>query len=308
MVAAFGVGWAVAVRVQSSAESTRVGRQLLVAHAGNCPGTVWSSRHRVGADGRQSGRYSPRMVGSHAQSAVAGPPRRRSAAWSFIVVLLVVDIIFTVVLLTRSDAAPTAGPRYVPVAPPASAAAPYRVAFLGDTYTGGSAMDSGLVQRWPALLAHAKSWEPLVFAVPRLGYVQQGDDASTLLGHVAAVVAAQPNGIVVAAGSSDSATPGAAFVAAADQLVLALQKGLPGARITLLSPFWRSAPTPDVVRMTADIKAVAARHAVAFVDVSSVFAQPAGLVGRDRTYPTDAGQARIFTVVQAALPATFPAS
>jgi lysophospholipase L1-like esterase len=180
-----------------------------------------------------------------------------------------------------------------------------KAAFLGDSYSGGSAMDSGPAARWPQLLTTDLAWRYLNVNAGGSGFVVRGPSGTTFGERVPGLVAAAPDIVIVTGGANDASSPRADVAAAAAKVVDDLRAGLPDADIVVLSPFWRSDPGAGVLAMRDDLREIARSRGLRFVDVTAVFAgEYRALIGSDTVHPTDAGQAHIRDVVAPDLPAT----
>lgn len=230
-----------------------------------------------------------------------GLPEAPKWAWAGIVVGLLAFAGLLPSALHRG-AAPTAAGSV-----PAASAAPQsvKVAFLGDSYMGGTPQDSGPAARWPALVAGPRGWKMLNFAEAGTGYTTAGPQAgaSRFIDRVPSIVAAAPAMVIVGGGANDVQASADAFRTAAGEVLQALAAGLPKARLVVLSPFWRAAPPPPVIAERDILRNQAAALGAVFIDVSGIFSNAApGLIGADGVHPTDAGHARIARLLKARLP------
>jgi lysophospholipase L1-like esterase len=179
------------------------------------------------------------------------------------------------------------------------------VAFLGDSYTGGSDMDSGDGHRWPELLSHALGWEEADFAIGGSGYTTAGAQpmANRFIDRVPDIVAAAPDMVVVAGGANDAAAAPGEFRAAVDTVLATLSSQLPDTTIVVLSPFWRTEPPAVVIRMRDALHASATAVDAYFIDVSDLFSGDGRrFIGADGVHPTDEGHRFIANVVGPQLP------
>lgn len=191
-------------------------------------------------------------------------------------------------------AAPDAAP---PTAPPP---APVEVAVLGDSITSGiGALPPG--EHWPALVAAEYDWRVERFAIPGTGYVAGAPDAD-FASRVDAVVAVEPDVVVVAGGTNDLANPREEVLAAAAEVLDGLRAELPESRLVLLSPFFHPAllearliggvPTATAVAaLTAGLADLAADRGVPFLDTTHLFdrEETASLVLPDGVHPNAEG-------------------
>ena len=195
-------------------------------------------------------------------------------------------------------------PTYPTAAPPRS------VALLGDSYSGGSNMDSGNSSIFPALLANKLGFDAHNFSVGGSGFIAPGQTNQPFCARVPAVVALQPDAVVVEGGHNDGNYPEAQVQAAAGDVLTRLHAGLPKAKIIVIGPIWPSSDVPQSERnLDADLKQLAAGVGARFVDpiVAGWFSGPyAKLIGSDGTHPTDAGHARIAKLLGPVFAATVP--
>ncbi|MGH2862175.1 MAG: SGNH/GDSL hydrolase family protein [Solirubrobacteraceae bacterium] len=117
---------------------------------------------------------------------------------------------------------------------------PVHVAFLGDSYTFGIGATQP-TDGYAYLVAEAEHWSARVVGLPGSGYVRVAirDDKDIAAG-LSAVVAAQPQVVVVACGHND-AMPNVAYTqteAAAIKDLSALRTALPSATIVVVGPIW----------------------------------------------------------------------
>lgn len=183
-----------------------------------------------------------------------------------------------------------------------AAAAPKTVAFLGDSYTGGSKMDSGEAARWPAIVSPRLNWIPSYFTVGGSGYIHPGQD-EPFGARVDAVIAAHPDIVVVAGGINDAQRYDPADTgAAALDVFQRLRAGLPDTDLVVIGPFFPTSPAPQKTLDTRQaIQDAAANVGAPFIDPLPWFADDAVEIGSDDTHPTDAGHAAIATQMEPAL-------
>jgi lysophospholipase L1-like esterase len=170
------------------------------------------------------------------------------------------------------------------------------VAFVGDSYTGGSDMDSGEPTRWPALVSSELGWESRIFAEGGAGYAQAGREGGTFANQLAPLVEEQPDVVVVAGGLNDlmqlTVDPHRVNDAAS-AVLLELRRKMPNVAIVVLSPFDHGAPRKPLVELGEHLRATAEAVDARYVDVLHVLADEARLVGSDGVHPNDAGHRAI---------------
>jgi len=118
--------------------------------------------------------------------------------------------------------------------------APVHVAFLGDSYTFGVGATEP-TNGYAYLVARDENWTSRVVGLPGSGYVRVAirDDKNISAG-LSAVIAAQPQVVVVECGHND-AMPRVAYTqteAAALKDLGALRAALPNATIVVVGPIW----------------------------------------------------------------------
>jgi lysophospholipase L1-like esterase len=185
-----------------------------------------------------------------------------------------------------------------------------QVAFLGDSYTGGSAMSSGIKSLYPTLLAGRFNFLVDNFAVGGSGFVAPGQTNQPFGLRVRAVVAAHPDVVVVQGGHNDANSPQDQVQAAAQSVLASLQAGLPKAKIIVIGPIWPSGDVPQSeLSLDGALKQMAVDMGARFIDpiADGWFIGPyTKLIGSDGTHPTDAGHARIAKLLGPVFAATIP--
>jgi lysophospholipase L1-like esterase len=113
-------------------------------------------------------------------------------------------------------------------------------AFLGDSYTFGIGATE-LTNGYAYLVSRAENWNSRVVGLPGSGYVRVAThDNENIAAGLPAVVAAQPQVVIVASGHND-AMPKVAYrqtEAAALRDLGQLRAALPNATIVVLGPIW----------------------------------------------------------------------
>jgi lysophospholipase L1-like esterase len=216
------------------------------------------------------------------------PGGSRLAAKVGLAVLAVAVAVLAVQSLRPTPAPADTTPAWTPTPTPTRAL----VAFLGDSYTGGSHMGGNGATGWPALLSAAKGWRFQLYAVGGSGFVSPGSGNSTFAQRVPAIIAAGPSIVFVEGGHNDlGKNPEPAIITTIDEL----RAGLPSAQIIVLSPIWPNSHPPAALTPIADaLRTEAAKVRAVYVDTSGWFAGPySSLIGSDGTHPTDAGHRRI---------------
>lgn len=194
----------------------------------------------------------------------------------------------------------------------AAAAARIDIAVLGDSYTGGSAMDSGEQSEWPALLTAAHPWRVTRFAAGGSGFVAGRPTGTDFAARVPDIVAAKPAVVIVEGGHNDAGSPSAEVAAAATAVLTALRSGLPDAKLVVLGVLWPDSAPAKVFAIDDALKATTAGAGGVFVDALRdgwLSGANGRLIGADGTHPTDQGHAALAqrigdALIAAGVPAT----
>lgn len=171
------------------------------------------------------------------------------------------------------------------------AARPPLVAFLGDSYTAGTGSSgAGYVDPTAVPLG----WETVRFAQGGTGYTNPGDNEgeSVYADRVVAVVAANPDIVVIQGSTNDYAADPAALTTTAREVYASLRAGLPEARIIAVGPLAPPAADEDSLsRVARALRVAADGEGVPFIDpIAEGWLQPAdGLFIEDGYHPNDAG-------------------
>lgn len=179
--------------------------------------------------------------------------------------------------------------------------APMRVVTIGDSLMSGFGLQPE--QAWPALLASRAHLSLTNLACPGGGFVVSGDCGVTFSGFIPAVVALQPQLIVIESSSNDFWEDGDEIRTDITDTVDALHQAVPDARIVGLSTIWNDDPdVPDDTAVTSD----ALRDAVnavggTFIDVGQPLAHHPEWMQDDDVHPTARGQRAIEQTVMSAL-------
>jgi lysophospholipase L1-like esterase len=132
------------------------------------------------------------------------------------------------------------GPSRARAAGPLPALSPVHTAFLGDSYTFGVGATKP-TDGYAYLVARAENWTARVVGLPGSGYVRVAirDDKDIAAG-LSAVIAAQPQVVVVECGHND-AMPDVDYTeteAAALKDLSQLRAALPNSTIVVVGPIW----------------------------------------------------------------------
>jgi lysophospholipase L1-like esterase len=195
--------------------------------------------------------------------------------WIAAAALAVAALSPTVAPATPSDAS-TAGP--MPV-----------VAFIGDSYAGGSHMGGNGAAGWPAIVSHDEGWTPMNVAVGGSGYTRTGSGTTTYGQRVAAVAARKPQGVVFAGSLNDRWSTPAQVYQAALAALRDERRELPQARLLVIGPFCPGSPSAAQLEIRDAVERAALAVRADWVDPISWFAGHRELIGGDGIHPTDAG-------------------
>jgi len=175
-------------------------------------------------------------------------------------------------------------------------AKPPLVVFIGNSFTGGSAMDSGGIARFPSLLSAELKFPYMTLTADGAGYASAGDQSRTFLALAKKVP--ENAAVVVVLGSDDDADKTAADIrSGAAETYARIHNQAPGAVILAVASPWGRTPTPKGVVTARDaVRDAALQDGNAFVDTITdkwLVAGPTGQVGSDGVHPTDVGHAEM---------------
>jgi acyl-CoA thioesterase-1 len=175
---------------------------------------------------------------------------------------------------------------------------PRTVSFVGDSYTGGSGMNSGVDALWATLLANERGWVRVSatgMAEGGSGFLQPGKEGTRFIDRADRLIEAQPDIVFIAGGFNDLGSHSADEIADAEsEFVSTIRAGLPDARLVLLSAFSASRPSSEALELVELGAGIAAGASAQYIDVSTLFEQVDGLIGEDGVHPTDQGHRVIY--------------
>jgi lysophospholipase L1-like esterase len=178
---------------------------------------------------------------------------------------------------------------------------PLRAIFLGDSYTAGSAMDSG--KQWPDYLAEHRGWDATDLGVGGSGYAIEGADGTRYVDRIAPSVIRSADLVVISGGLNDisKSTPDAIAPAVVETLQRVDQAAAADATIVVLSPFivHKSETAQD---MDTALAAAAANIDAEYLHVSEFLDGHPEYVGSDGTHPTDEGHRALAAFIEPMLP------
>lgn len=174
-----------------------------------------------------------------------------------------------------------------------------KLAVLGDSFTAESSASAG--PTWPKILADKLKWNVYTNAATGSGYVS-AVGSQPFEPRVPAVLRHHPDVIIVAGGVADlGAYPADRIARAADEVVSRLVREAPEAKVVVVSPFSNGEPGPLTQELSAKLRKVAGDHGVAYVDATRWLEAGPVLFASDGTHPTEEGQQRLASQMEAAL-------
>ncbi|MEO8907925.1 MAG: SGNH/GDSL hydrolase family protein [Microbacteriaceae bacterium] len=170
------------------------------------------------------------------------------------------------------------------------------VAFVGNSFTGGSAMDSGASSRWPAIVSEELGLSDTVITAGSSGYVHPGVGLATY-GDLAEKVPSDAAAVVILGSDDDASEPYDQIKAAALATFATIRREAPHAQILAIATFWVDSTPPEGILTSRDaVRDAAADAHVDFADpIAShwLVADPSVTIGADGLHPTDAGHAEL---------------
>lgn len=173
------------------------------------------------------------------------------------------------------------------------------IAVVGDSYTTGSAMDSGPASNWSALMADElrrdrPELQLHVEADPGSGYATGGVRGLHFEQLARLSMPLDPDLIIVFGSLNDSRSSPSAVADSAGSLMSWLQDEHPDSTVLVIGPPWIDGRVPTNLLLVRDaVRAAALDIGAAFLDplAEGWFAgDAASLIGGDGVHPTDAGQ------------------
>jgi lysophospholipase L1-like esterase len=175
----------------------------------------------------------------------------------------------------------------------AAPAAKLKVAFIGDSYTGGSDMGGNGDQNYTRIIAHEMGWEVVNNSAGGTGYVKDNSNARPFEAQqLATVVAARPDIVVVVGSRNDIDVPPQEITDAASHLYRSIHDQLPDAKLLVVGPIWPgdAPPAMNSIR-TAVLRAAEEENASVVDPIADHWLNDGtpGLIGSDGVHPNDAG-------------------
>jgi hypothetical protein len=188
--------------------------------------------------------------------------------------------------------------------PTSSPKRPYVAAFIGDSYTAGTAATVS-DKRFTTLIARAQGWTEVNFGRGGTGYVLPVGDprAAYACGlkycpsyteMIASLAEVKVDIVVVSGGRNEYARSTSEFFAGVEAFFAALRAAAPHARIVATSPIWDDDPVPpSLPQMCTAVKWAVATVGGTYVDLGDPLLGHPEYVSEDRVHPNDAGHAAI---------------
>jgi len=189
------------------------------------------------------------------------------------------------------------------MAPPVTAAAKVRVAYLGDSLTSGTKLGGLGAKGWPAIIAEHHGWTPHIAAIGGSGFVNEGiGGKGTFSSRVDDVAASKPDIVIIAGGMNDVQFSQSRENVSARTTLKALHRRLPKAKIVMIGPLYTKQKTdPGLAGVHAALETATSETKVMWVDSTGWFDGRTSLIAKDGALPTDRGHAYIAAKVEAAL-------
>jgi len=181
------------------------------------------------------------------------------------------------------------------------------VAFLGDDWTAGAGASS-TGKRFSTVVSRQLDLAERNFGGEGSGYAKSGPNAGTYRRRIAAVVAADPDVVVVSGGRNDRADSASTAAEAARKLFATLHDELPDAMLIAVAPFWGDSDLPaELAALSTAVKQAVTKAGGSFVDVDDpIHGHPEYMA--DDADPNNRGYAAIAAAVTPLIGALLPAA
>jgi lysophospholipase L1-like esterase len=179
------------------------------------------------------------------------------------------------------------------------------VAFLGDDWTAGAGA-SRKGKRFTSLVASALGMDEQNFGIAGTGYAKASATGGAYGTRLGAVVASDPQVVVVSGGRNDR-SDAAATVADAAQLIFAhLHTELPNAVLIAVAPFWGDSDLPpEMAALSSAVEQGVTDAGGSYLDLADpIHGHPDFMA--DDADPNDQGYAAIATALQPLLAPVLP--
>ncbi len=174
------------------------------------------------------------------------------------------------------------------------------VVYVGNSFIGGSAQDSGPEFRWPALVSDAAKVTPLVLADGGSGYTVPGALGFTF-GDLAAQVPETCALVVVLGSDNDELSPYDETKKAASTTLETVKKRAPHAHVIAIATFWvNDNPSEGILTSRDAVRDAAADVGVQFIDPLSdhwLEPDPKQYIGDDDLHPTNLGHRELANII-----------
>jgi lysophospholipase L1-like esterase len=170
------------------------------------------------------------------------------------------------------------------------------VVFIGNSFTGGSAMDSGGIARYPSLLSAKLGFSWMTLTEPGAGYIAHGTNTRDF-DDLAAKVPVNADVVVILGSDDDEPYAAKDIQTHAAQTFSRIHQQAPKAEILVVATPWGTHPAPAGILASRDgVRDAALQDGDAFVDSIAdkwLVSGPAGQIGSDGLHPTDVGHAEM---------------
>jgi lysophospholipase L1-like esterase len=171
-----------------------------------------------------------------------------------------------------------------------------KLTVIGDSYTGGSNMNSGPATLWTTLASRKLNVQFQILAHGGSGYLARGpgSDTTTFVERAASV--SSDAVAVVFFGSRNDPTDSARLYEAAFSAYRNASKAAPRAKLIVIGPPWVDEdPSPGLLENRDALKRAAGKAGAVFVDpiADNWFPNGSHLIGSDNVHPTDRGHKRM---------------
>lgn len=166
------------------------------------------------------------------------------------------------------------------------------IAFLGDDWTSGAGASASSLRFTTLLCAQLNAVERN-FGVDGTGYAKTSDKGGTYRSRVDALVAANPQVVIVSGGRNDQSDDGATAADAAKALFAKLHAKLPDAVLIGVAPFWGDSDLPpEMVALATAVDKGVTDAGGTYVDITDPIHGHPNFMADDAD-PNDKGYAAI---------------
>jgi lysophospholipase L1-like esterase len=170
------------------------------------------------------------------------------------------------------------------------------IAFLGDDWTAGSGASTKSLRFTTLLCAQLNAVERN-FGVDGTGYAKSSDTGGAYPSRVNAIVAANPQVVIVSGGRNDSSDDGATAAAAVHALFAKLHAKLPDAVLIGVAPFWGDSDLPpEMVALSTAVNKGVTDAGGSYIDIADPIHGHPNFMADDAD-PNDKGYAAIATAL-----------